>query len=41
VLESVAPDAVEVLINALLNPGAAVGGAIRVAVKTWRRARSG
>lgn len=40
VLESVAPDAVEVLINALLNPGAAAGGAIRVAVKTWRRARS-
>jgi hypothetical protein len=41
VLESVAPDAVEVLINALLNPGAAVGGAVRVAVKTWRRARGG
>ncbi len=41
VLESIAPDTIEMLINALLNPGAAVGGAVRVAVKTWRRARGG
>ena len=39
IVEDVAPEAVEVLINAITNPGAAVGSGIRVAVKAWRRAR--
>ena len=39
VIEDVAPDAVEVLINAITNPGAAVGSGVRVAVKAFRKAR--
>jgi len=39
VLEDVAPDAVELVINALTNPGAAVSGALRLALRAWRKAR--
>ena len=39
VVEDIAPDAVEVLINAITNPGAAVGSGVRVAVKAFRKAR--
>ena len=37
-VEDIAPDAVEVLINAITNPGAAVGSGVRVAVKAFRKA---
>jgi hypothetical protein len=38
-LEKLAPDVVEVLINAVTNPGAAVGKGLSVAIKAWREAR--
>lgn len=39
VLEEVAPEALELLISAVTNPGAAVSAGVRLAIKTWRRAR--
>lgn len=39
VLENVAPDAVEVVISALTNPGAAVGKGLKLALRAWRAAR--
>ena len=38
-LEKYAPDVVEVLINAFLNPGAAVGKGIQTAIHIWRDGR--
>ncbi len=39
VLEDIAPDAVEVIINAITNPGAAVGSGLKLAIQAWRKAR--
>lgn len=39
VVEDIAPDAIEVLVNAITNPGAAVGSGVRVAIKAFRKAR--
>lgn len=39
-LEKLAPAVVELLINAVTNPGAAIGGALALAIRTWREARS-
>ena len=39
ILETVAPDVVEVVVNAVTNPGAAVGSGLKTAVKAWRAAR--
>lgn len=39
VLEEVAPAALELLVDAVANPGAAVSAGMRLAIKTWRQAR--
>jgi hypothetical protein len=38
-LEKVAPDVVEVLVNAIVNPGAAVSSGLRTVIKIWREGR--
>lgn len=38
-LEKVAPDVVEVLVNAIVNPGAAVSSGLRTVIKVWREGR--
>ncbi len=40
-LLDLAPQVVELLVNAVTNPGAAIGGALKLAIKTWREAREG
>ncbi len=39
ILEDIAPEVAELVVNALTNPGAAVGSGLRVAIRTLRRAR--
>jgi len=39
VIEDVAPEVVEILVNAISNPGAAISPGVRVAVKAFRRMR--
>ncbi len=38
-IEEIAPEAVEVIINAITNPGAAIGKGLKLAIKAWRAAR--
>ena len=40
-VEGIAPQAVEILINAFTNPGAAVGKGLQLAIKTYRDSRKG
>jgi hypothetical protein len=39
VLEDIGPEVVELVVNAITNPGAAVGSGLRIVVKALRRAR--
>lgn len=39
ILEEIAPQVVEVLVNAITNPGAAVGSGLKLAIKAWREGR--
>jgi hypothetical protein len=39
ILAEIAPQVIEVIINAIANPGALIGSGFKLAVETWRAAR--